>query len=165
MNASKTTKVTDETTAAEEWLDQIEPAEVPGRDGKNLRHVAEAAERAGLADSELRAAVANARAAGETWAMIGMVLGVTRQAAFQRFGRDMTGVGLGAVLSAEESPRPLRARGSGGSLPEVGERRESLVGYGGDHHEQDQQGDSPQDKVGVEADLPSDGVVTSRLEV
>lgn len=38
-------------------------------------------------EAELQAAVQRAREAGRTWAEIGKVLGVTRQAAFQRFGR------------------------------------------------------------------------------
>jgi hypothetical protein len=83
----KSTKTTDEMTAAEGWLAQLEPAEVRGRDGKYLRNVTEAAERALSANAKLRTAVKEARAVGETWAMIGLMLGVTRQAAFQRFGR------------------------------------------------------------------------------
>ncbi|MFK0240704.1 DUF3887 domain-containing protein [Microbacterium sp. NPDC090281] len=39
-----------------------------------------------LSESTLHAEVAEARAAGVTWASIGQALGVTRQAAFQRFG-------------------------------------------------------------------------------
>jgi hypothetical protein len=38
-------------------------------------------------DEGMRAAVQRARDAGHTWAEIGQVLGTTRQAAFQRFGR------------------------------------------------------------------------------
>ncbi len=41
------------------------------------------------ADRVLAAAVAQARAAGCTWQEIGDVLGTTRQAAFQRFGRPI----------------------------------------------------------------------------
>ncbi|NGN64062.1 DUF3887 domain-containing protein [Streptomyces sp. A7024] len=42
-----------------------------------------------LADTALRAAVGRARAAGHTWQEIGDLLGVSRQAAFQRFGRPI----------------------------------------------------------------------------
>lgn len=38
-------------------------------------------------DEGMQAAVQRAREAGHTWAEIGQVLGITRQAAFQRFGR------------------------------------------------------------------------------
>lgn len=81
----------DETTAAEKWLDQLDPGDAAARDGKYLRHVTEAAEAAAVADAELRAAVLRAREAGETWAMIGMMLGITRQGAYQRFGQKEEG--------------------------------------------------------------------------
>ncbi|WP_200952744.1 MULTISPECIES: hypothetical protein [unclassified Nocardioides] len=40
------------------------------------------------AEAELRAAVRAARAAGDSWAVIGAALETTRQAAYQRFGQD-----------------------------------------------------------------------------
>jgi hypothetical protein len=81
---------TDETTAAEQWLDQLDPNDptVKVRDGRYLRHVREAASAAEAAHEDLRSAVAEARANGESWGTIGMVLGVSRQAAQQRF-RDV----------------------------------------------------------------------------
>lgn len=42
---------------------------------------------ASAVDEGMRAVVQRARDAGHTWAEIGEVLGTTRQAAFQRFGR------------------------------------------------------------------------------
>jgi hypothetical protein len=54
-----------------------------------------------LADATLRAAVDRARAAGRTWQEIGDVLGVTRQAAFQRFGHPIdprTGKPMSAAI-------------------------------------------------------------------
>ncbi|MWA02627.1 DUF3887 domain-containing protein [Actinomadura sp. LD22] len=51
--------------------------------------VAAAAETTRLADDLLRRAVEAARGAGRTWQEIGDVLGTTRQAAFQRFGRPI----------------------------------------------------------------------------
>lgn len=77
-------------TAAEQWLDQLDPADpaVKARDGRYLRHVREAADATDIAADDLRRAVAEARANGESWGTIGMVLGVTRQAAQQRF-RDV----------------------------------------------------------------------------
>jgi hypothetical protein len=78
---------TNETTAAEEWLDQLDPDDpsVKVRDGRYLRHVREAADAADAAADNLRRAVAEARANGESWGTIGMVLGVSRQAVQQRF--------------------------------------------------------------------------------
>jgi hypothetical protein len=43
---------------------------------------------ASAVDDALRAAVQRARAAGHTWQTIGELLGTSRQAAFQRFGRQ-----------------------------------------------------------------------------
>lgn len=77
----------DETTAAEQSIDQLDPADpsVKVRDGRHLRHVREAAEAADAATDALRHAVAEARVNGESWGTIGMALGVSRQAAQQRF--------------------------------------------------------------------------------
>jgi hypothetical protein len=53
------------------------------------------------AESQLRDAVDAARDAGNTWAEIGDVLGITRQAAFQRFGRPVdprTGEPMNAAI-------------------------------------------------------------------
>ncbi|MBS9535357.1 hypothetical protein KIH27_17360 [Mycobacterium sp. M1] len=81
-----TTKI-DETTTAERWINQMNPADpsVKVRDGRYLRHVREAAVAADAATESLRRAVAEARANGESWGTIGMVLGVSRQAVQQRF--------------------------------------------------------------------------------
>ena len=81
---------TNETTAAEQWLDQLDPntPSVKVRDGRFLRHVREAADAADSAAENLRKAVSEARANGESWGTIGMVLGVSRQAVQQRF-RDV----------------------------------------------------------------------------
>jgi hypothetical protein len=53
-----------------------------------LARIVEAAHAAHDADQQLHAAVADARAAGITWAAIGAVLGVTRQSAFKRFSKN-----------------------------------------------------------------------------
>jgi hypothetical protein len=54
-----------------------------------LTAVAEAREKARDADEALHRAVDGARARGHTWQEIGDVLGTSRQAAFQRFGRPV----------------------------------------------------------------------------
>jgi hypothetical protein len=67
--------------------------------GADLTLVRLAADLNGLAAATLRASVERARAAGRTWQEIGDVLGVTRQAAFQRFGNPIdprTGVPMNA---------------------------------------------------------------------
>lgn len=77
-------------TDIEQWIDQLDPKDpsVKVRDGRYLRHVRQAADAADAASEDLRNAVAQARANGESWGTIGMVLGVSRQAAQQRF-RDI----------------------------------------------------------------------------
>ena len=58
------------------------------------------------AEATLRQAVDAARAAGHTWQEIGTLLGTSRQAAFQRFGRPMDPV-IGAPMAEREcSVRP-----------------------------------------------------------
>ncbi len=58
------------------------------------------------ARNKLKQAVLQARAEGRTWADIGETLGMTRQAAFKRFGQAMNPVTqeliTGAVMSLEE---------------------------------------------------------------
>jgi hypothetical protein len=54
-----------------------------------LTAVAAARQLAGAVEETLRAAVDRARTAGRTWQEIGALLGTTRQAAFQRFGRPI----------------------------------------------------------------------------
>ena len=58
-----------------------------GGPGGGLDQVQAATELAALAAAALQLSVQQARAAGRTWQEIGELLGVSRQAAFQRFGR------------------------------------------------------------------------------
>jgi hypothetical protein len=82
-----TMTVKNETAAdVEQWLDNLEPNPADARDGRYMRRISAATEALEAAHTELHAAVHAARAAGDTWAMIGTALGITRQAAFQRFG-------------------------------------------------------------------------------
>jgi hypothetical protein len=55
---------------------------------KELSHVIQANQDVALAELMLRRHVATARKTGHSWATIGLALGVTRQAAQQRFGVD-----------------------------------------------------------------------------
>jgi hypothetical protein len=69
-------------------LDAIDPTRVGARDARHFRRIIAA--RRGIADAEaeLREAVAAARAAGDSWTLIGAALDTSRQAAFQRFGQS-----------------------------------------------------------------------------
>lgn len=53
-----------------------------------LRRIASAAELFKTRSDQLDGVVAEARAAGDTWAMVGTALGISRQAAYQRFGKS-----------------------------------------------------------------------------
>jgi hypothetical protein len=55
---------------------------------KELSQVVEANQGVKVAELMLRRRVAIARKAGHSWASIGFALGITRQAAQQRFGPD-----------------------------------------------------------------------------
>lgn len=67
-------------------LDALDPAVTPGRDAAHFRAIIAANASLQAADAGLRAAVREARAAGDSWTIIGAALGVSKQAAQQRFG-------------------------------------------------------------------------------
>lgn len=68
-------------------LDQLDPAKSEARDASHFREIIAARKAVDDADEGLRAAVAAAREAGESWTLIGAALDTSRQAAYQRFGR------------------------------------------------------------------------------
>ena len=79
-----TIKTRSETTG----LDQLDPTRHPARDAVHFRRILAARKAIADAEQELREAVKAARDAGDSWTVIGAALDTTRQAAFQRFGRD-----------------------------------------------------------------------------
>lgn len=76
----------DTDTDVEQWLDNLDPAKLDFRDASNIRRIIAANKALADAENELRAAVGAARAAGDSWVMIGAALDISRQAAQQRFG-------------------------------------------------------------------------------
>jgi hypothetical protein len=56
------------------------------RDASRLREIAAARDARDAADARLTAAVASARAAGDSWTMIGLALRTSKQNAFRKYG-------------------------------------------------------------------------------
>jgi DNA-directed RNA polymerase specialized sigma24 family protein len=69
----------------EQLADALDPAAAQVEDTDDLREIATAAETVRLDDARLREAVLLARAHGRSWNHIALALGVSRQAARQRF--------------------------------------------------------------------------------
>ncbi len=67
-------------------LDALDLGQLPVDDPADLRRIGRAKHAVRDAEVELRAAVAASRASGRSWGHIGIVLGITKQAAQQRFG-------------------------------------------------------------------------------
>ncbi|MEV0409692.1 hypothetical protein AB0I68_02500 [Streptomyces sp. NPDC050448] len=89
----------------------------------------------------LREAVQGARAAGHSWDMVGRVLGVSRQAAQQRFAGKAAAAGPSAPpVEGPDAPKrrklaPLSAFDEMTALAEAGQGGWHLVGYGPFFHE------------------------------
>ncbi|MET9610776.1 hypothetical protein ABZZ17_37795 [Streptomyces sp. NPDC006512] len=89
----------------------------------------------------LREAVQGARAAGHSWDTVGRILGVSRQAAQQRFGDKAKGaVPSGAAAGGPDGPErrvlsPLSAFNEMAALTAAGLEGWHLVGYGSFFHE------------------------------
>lgn len=75
----------DETPRAEQLLDALDPESAEVENTEDLRAVAEAADTVAADEARLTEAVQIARAHGRSWTRIAIVLGVSRQAARQRF--------------------------------------------------------------------------------
>ncbi len=73
---------------AEAWLDGLDPSAVEVDDTRDLRAISAAVIQVADRERALRDAVAKARAHGRSWGRIGMALGVSKQAALQRFGNS-----------------------------------------------------------------------------
>jgi hypothetical protein len=78
--------------------------------GHPLTAVVAARELAAASDAALQQAVDRARAAGHSWREVGDVLGTSRQAAFQRFGRPVdprTGLAMTRTLPPDAADRAV----------------------------------------------------------
>lgn len=68
-------------------LDDLDPSSTPARDASHFRAIIAASEALADADAKLRTTVREAREAGDSWTVIGAALGISRQAAQQRFAK------------------------------------------------------------------------------
>lgn len=93
MMTTKTTRPTDMTDAElERYAEQVaaedyQPEVVHVDDTRDLAAVADAADAVRAAEARLAEAVTVARAHERSWTRIGLAMGVSRQAARQRFSR------------------------------------------------------------------------------
>ena len=73
--------------AARAWLDSLDPASSPAEDPRDLRRIGLALGDVAAAEGELADAVAAARANDCSWSEIALALGVSKQAARERYGQ------------------------------------------------------------------------------
>ncbi|MGI8702692.1 MAG: DUF2188 domain-containing protein [Nocardioidaceae bacterium] len=83
-------------TDAETWLESLDPAATPAEDPTDLRRIGLALRHLADDQREVDEAVAAARENGRSWGEIGLVLGISRQAARERYGQP---------AAREQSPR------------------------------------------------------------
>jgi hypothetical protein len=76
---------TNQSANVDEWLDALDPVTTPLRDGRYLRAITAARKSLEAAESDLQRAVAEAREAGDSWTMIGLALGTSKQNAHRKF--------------------------------------------------------------------------------
>lgn len=79
--------MTTKQSAPDAGLDSLDLEAEGFRDAVHFRRIIAARQALLDAQDELRAAVAAARAAGDSWTVISFALDTTRQAAYQRFGK------------------------------------------------------------------------------
>jgi hypothetical protein len=74
---------------AAKLADEFDPSAVPMDDTTDLRTLAEAVDSVRTGEARVRELVARARANGRSWGEIGIALGVSRQAARERFAEKI----------------------------------------------------------------------------
>ena len=86
LMSSREERLAEKLAAFEKWAEEVDPADLKFIDTSPLKLVARLAEQRDHTEQELAQAVAAAREDGWSWAMIGFMLGVSRQAAQQKYG-------------------------------------------------------------------------------
>ena len=90
------TKVRGSDPDVEGWLDELDPDETPAQEASDLAAIGRAVDDRDRAEVLLETLVRDARAHGKSWAMIGLALGVSKQAAQRKY----------AVVAASLQPAP-----------------------------------------------------------
>lgn len=75
----------EEIQRAAKLAEEFDPSGTPGDDTTDLRELAEAVDQVRAGEARVRELVERARANGRSWGRIGIALGVSRQAARERF--------------------------------------------------------------------------------
>ena len=89
MSGVKTIHTEEEIERAAKLAEEFEPAGVPTDDTTDLRTLAEAVDAVRTGEARVRELVARARANGRSWGEVGIALGVSRQAARERFAEKI----------------------------------------------------------------------------
>ena len=74
----------------ETWADTVDPDDLVVANTSALRAIAELAESREALDADLAAAITLARSAHRSWSEIGAMLGVSKQAAQRKYGKELT---------------------------------------------------------------------------
>ncbi len=77
-------------TDLEAWADRVAVKDLHEADTQGLRTIAELAEQRDHVEHELTAAIRAARHANRSWSEIGAMLGVSKQAAQRKYGRQLS---------------------------------------------------------------------------
>lgn len=89
MTGAKTVHTEEEIQRAAKLGEEFDPSGVRMDDTTDLRALAEAVDSVRAGEARVRELVARARADGRSWGEIGIALGVSRQAARERFAEKM----------------------------------------------------------------------------
>lgn len=79
----------EEIQRAAKLAEEFDPSGTPGDDTTDLRELAEAVDQVRAGEARVRELVERARANGRSWGRIGIALGVSRQAARERFAEKI----------------------------------------------------------------------------
>jgi hypothetical protein len=89
MTGAKIMHTEEEVHRAAKLAEDFDPSGVPIDDTTDLRALAEAVDAVRAGEARVRELVARARANGRSWGEVGIALGVSRQAARERFAEKI----------------------------------------------------------------------------